>query len=179
MIHARGEVVLDENGRPAVVHGTCQDVTESHRVEDALRAAEQLFRRAFDDAPIGMALIDLDGRWLRLNRALCQMLGRTEQQLRTTQLAELSHPDDRRLDRPLIKELLAGRRRSFAIEKRYLHADGTWSTRSCTSRSCTATASARCTSSASSSTSPSAAGPRPSAGPARSACRRSSTTRRR
>jgi PAS domain S-box-containing protein len=125
MIHARGEVVVDENGRPSVVHGTCQDVTESHRVEDQLRAAEQLFRRAFDDAPIGMALIDLDGRWLRLNRSLCQMLGRSEQQLRTTELNELSHPEDRRLDRPLIKELLAGRRRSFAIEKRYLRADGT------------------------------------------------------
>jgi PAS domain S-box-containing protein len=125
MIHARGEIVLDETGRPAVVHGTCQDVTESHRVEDQLRAAEQLFRRAFDDAPIGMALIDLDGRWLRLNRSLCQMLGRSEQQLRTTELNELSHPEDRRLDRPLIKELLAGRRRSFAIEKRYLRADGT------------------------------------------------------
>src|SRR4051812_13231238 len=125
MIHARGEVVVDERGRPSVVHGTCQDVTESHRVEDQLRAAEQLFRRAFDDAPIGMALIDLDGRWLRLNRSLCQMLGRSEQQLRTTELNELSHPEDRRLDRPLIKELLAGRRRSFAIEKRYLRADGT------------------------------------------------------
>ena len=42
MIHARGEVVCDEQGRPAVVQGTCQDVTESRRVEDALRAAEQL-----------------------------------------------------------------------------------------------------------------------------------------
>jgi two-component system cell cycle sensor histidine kinase/response regulator CckA len=125
MIHARGEIVLDEEGRPAVVHGTCQDVTDNRRVEDALRATEQLFRRAFDDAPIGMALIDLDGGWLRLNRSLCQMLGRSEQQLRTSQLNELSHPEDRRLDRPLIKELLAGRRRSFAIEKRYLRADGT------------------------------------------------------
>jgi two-component system cell cycle sensor histidine kinase/response regulator CckA len=124
MIHARGEVVCDEQGRPAVVQGTCQDVTEARRVEDALRAAEQLFRRAFDDAPIGMALIDLEGRWLRLNRAISQMLGRSEQELRTTQLSELNHPDDRRLDRPLIKELLSGRRRSFALEKRYIHADG-------------------------------------------------------
>jgi hypothetical protein len=123
MIHARGEIVLDDEGRAATVRGTCQDVTESRRVEDALRAAEQLFRRAFDDAPIGMALIDLDGRWLRLNRSLCQMLGRTEQELRTTQLNDLSHPEDRRLDLPLTKELLAGRRRSYAIEKRYLRAD--------------------------------------------------------
>jgi PAS domain S-box-containing protein len=124
MIHARGEVVCDDQGRPAFVQGTCQDVTEARRVEDALRAAEQLFRRAFDDAPIGMALIDLEGRWLRLNRAISQMLGRSEQELRMTQLSELNHPEDRRLDRPLIKELLSGRRRSFAIEKRYIHADG-------------------------------------------------------
>ncbi|HEX6389275.1 MAG TPA: PAS domain S-box protein, partial [Solirubrobacteraceae bacterium] len=124
MIHARGEVVSDGRGRPAVVQGTCQDVTESRRVEDALRAAEQLFRRAFDDAPIGMALIDLEGRWLRLNRAICLMLGRSEQDLRSTRLTDLNHPDDRRLDRPLIKELLSGRRRSFALEKRYVHADG-------------------------------------------------------
>jgi two-component system, cell cycle sensor histidine kinase and response regulator CckA len=125
MVHARGEIVLDDEGRPAVVHGTCQDVTDNRRVEDALRATEQLFRRAFDDAPIGMALIDLDGGWLRLNRSLCQMLGRPEPELRASPLNDLSHPDDRRLDRPLIKELLAGRRRSFAIEKRYLRADGT------------------------------------------------------
>jgi PAS domain S-box-containing protein len=125
MIHARGEMVLDDDGRPSVMHGTCQDVTDNRRVEDALRATEQLFRRAFDDAPIGMALIDLDGGWLRLNRSLSQMLGRAEQELRTSPLNELSHPGDRGLDAPLIKELLAGRRRSFAIEKRYLRADGT------------------------------------------------------
>ena len=70
LVHARGEVAVDESGRPVVVHGTCQDVTEARRIEDALRATEQLFRRAFDDSPIGMALIDLEGRWLRLNRAL-------------------------------------------------------------------------------------------------------------
>jgi PAS domain S-box-containing protein len=123
MVHVRGEVTLGPEGAVAV-HGTCQDVTEARRVEDALRAAEQLFRRAFDDAPIGMALIDLEGRWLRLNRAIAQMAGRTEAELRTLTLRELSHPDDADLDRPLIRELLAGRRRSYAIEKRLLHADG-------------------------------------------------------
>ena len=99
MVHARGEVVLDDQGRPAIVRGTAQDVTESRRVEDALRAAEQLFRRAFDDAPIGMALIDLDGRWLRLNRALSQMLGRTEQDIRAL-AARRDQPPGRRAPRP-------------------------------------------------------------------------------
>jgi PAS domain S-box-containing protein len=124
MVHARGEVVLGDDGGPTVVRGTCQDVTGSRRVEDALRAAEQLFRRAFDDAPIGMALIDLEGRWLRLNRSICQILGRPEQELRATRMRELSHPEDRASDDPLVAELLAGRRRSFAIEKRLLGGDG-------------------------------------------------------
>jgi two-component system cell cycle sensor histidine kinase/response regulator CckA len=124
MIHARGEVLAGEDGRARLVRGTSQDVTERRRVEDALRAAERLFRRAFDDAPIGMALMGLDGTWLRVNRALAQMLGRDEDELRSSRLDELSDPDDRDLDRPLVEDLLAGRRRAYAIEKRYRHADG-------------------------------------------------------
>ena len=124
MIHARGEVEFDADGRARAVHGTCQDVTEARSVEDALRNAEQLFRRAFDDAPIGMALIDLEGRWLRLNRAIAQMFGRTEAEMRASSLDAFNHPEDVELDRPLVGELLAGRRRSYAIEKRLVHADG-------------------------------------------------------
>ena len=123
-VHARGEVVVDASGAALSVHGTCQDVTESRRVEDALRAAEQLFRRAFDDAPIGMALVDLEGHWLRLNRAIAQMLGYTESELRAKTLGALNHQDDAELDRPFVRELLAGRRRSYALEKRLVHADG-------------------------------------------------------
>ncbi len=124
MLHSRGEIVRDGSGLPAGMHGTCQDITESRQLEDALRATEQLFRRAFDDAPIGMALVDLDGRWLRLNRAVSQMCGYTEAELRARTFDELGHPDDSELDKPMIRELLAGRRRSYAVEKRLLHADG-------------------------------------------------------
>ncbi|MCD6727909.1 MAG: PAS domain S-box protein [Solirubrobacteraceae bacterium] len=123
MVHARGEVAAGDSGR-VIVHGTCQDVTESRRVEDALRAAEQLFRRAFDDAPIGMALLDLEGGWLRMNPALAQMVGYSEAQLRAMTLEGLAHPEDVGLDRPLVRELLAGRRRSYAVEKRLVHSDG-------------------------------------------------------
>ena len=52
------------------------------------------------------------------------MLGRSEQDIRALQLAEISHPADEHLDRPLLQELLAGRRRSYAIERRLMHADG-------------------------------------------------------
>ncbi len=126
MIHARGEVGVDAEGAARVVHGTCQDVTESRRVEDALRAAEQLFRRAFDDAPIGMALIDLEGRWLRLNRAIAPDArphrGRAAR--RQTLARASTTPRTSTSTARLIRELLAGRRRSYAIEKRLMHADG-------------------------------------------------------
>ena len=124
MLHARGEVVRGADGSVCAMYGTCQDITEARRVEDALRATEQLFRRAFDDAPIGMALVDLEGRWLRLNRAVSQMCGYSEAELRARSLDELGHPDDAEQDEPFIRELLAGRRRSYAIEKRMMHADG-------------------------------------------------------
>jgi PAS domain S-box-containing protein len=124
MVHARGEVVLGDDGEPVLVRGTCQDVTESRRVEDALRAAEQLFRRAFDDAPMGMALLDADRRWLRLNRALCQMLGRTEAEMRALRLDEIAQPADQEGERALMLQLLEGSRRAYAVEQRYTHADG-------------------------------------------------------
>ena len=166
MIHARGEVVCDEQGRPAVVQGTCQDVTESRRVEDALRAAEQLFRRAFDDAPIGMALIDLEGRWLRLNRAISQMLGRSEPDLRAMQPPTSAIPTTAAWTARSSRSCSTAGAAPSRSRSATCTPTATSSTRSCTCRSCTATASGRCTSSASSSTSPSAAGPRPSAAPA-------------
>ena len=164
--------------RAVAVHGTCQDVTESRRIEDALRAAEQLFRRAFDDSPIGMALIDLEGRWLRLNRALAQMAGRTESDLRATTLARAQPPGGRR-PRPAA-DPRAARGPPPQLRDREAH-DARRRARAAPARARVADArrrrAARCTSSSSSSTSASAAARRPSAAPASSACRRSSTTR--
>ena len=125
MIHARGEVVFDERRPPG---GRARHVPGRHREPPRRgRAARRraalpprLRRRADRDGahrPRG-PLAAAEPRDLR------QMLGRTEPELRATQLSELNHPEDRRLDRPLVKELLAGRRRSFALEKRYVHADG-------------------------------------------------------
>ena len=158
-------------GQAVVVHGTCQDVTEQRSVEDALRNAEQLFRRAFDDAPIGMALIDLEGRWLRLNRSIAQMFGRTESEMRAATLESFNHPDDVELDRPLIRELLAGRRRSYALEKRFVHADGRVLHVLAHVSLMHGDGERPCTSWSSWWTSVSVAGPRPSGAPASSACR--------
>ncbi|MEA2382128.1 MAG: hypothetical protein QOH72_2099, partial [Solirubrobacteraceae bacterium] len=124
MIHARGEVVCDEQGRPAVVQGTCQDVTESRRVEDALRAAEQLFRRAFDDAPIGMVIATRDGRCERVNRRLSELLGYSEDELLGSMSVDMIHSGDPGGEEDGLRELISGARPTLAIEKRLLDRNG-------------------------------------------------------
>ena len=81
-------------------------------------------RLAFDHAPIGMAIMSPAGRWLRVNRALCEMTGYTEEQLLARTCREITHPDDLDADLGPVRRILAGEIRSFEIDKRYLRADG-------------------------------------------------------
>ncbi len=95
--------------------------------EQALRAleAEERFRSAFDNAPIGLALVGLDGSWIRVNQALCEMTGYSERELLARTFQEITHPDDLEADLALMQRTLADEIRTYEIEKRYFHADGT------------------------------------------------------
>jgi PAS domain S-box-containing protein len=100
------------------------DLTERNRTMAALRESEERFRSAFDSAGIGMALVDLDGRWLRVNRAICEIVGYSEADLVTKTLQDLTHPEDLNLDTEEIGSLLANRQRYYQIEKRYIDIHG-------------------------------------------------------
>ncbi len=100
-------------------------LAEREVAEGALARAEERFRTAFAQAPIGMALTSLEGRFLQVNRALCRLTGHTEQQLLGMAFAsELTHPDDRRADRATAARMRAGEIELHDAEKRYLHAAG-------------------------------------------------------
>jgi diguanylate cyclase (GGDEF)-like protein/PAS domain S-box-containing protein len=94
------------------------------RAERARREAEETFRSAFEDAPIGMALITLEPRFLRVNPALCELLGYFEDELLAMDPRSVTHPDDLARDVELGRETLAGQRRSYRREQRYVRADG-------------------------------------------------------
>lgn len=82
------------------------------------------FENAFSNAPIGMALIDMDGRWLLVNDALCRITGHAESELKARTLCSLTHPDDIDLDASLSRQLLDGKVPSYQVEKRCMHAWG-------------------------------------------------------
>ena len=91
---------------------------------DTLDAAV-LFETAFSGAPTGMALVGLDGSWLRVNSALSRMLGMSESELRARTFQSVTHPDDLDADLKHVEDLLAGRSDGYTMEKRYVAADGT------------------------------------------------------
>jgi PAS domain S-box-containing protein len=90
-----------------------------------LATAEQLFRGAFDGSPIGMAQTDGDGRFVRVNQALCELTGRTRQQLGGQRFDALTHPGDTGRDKLAIAALLSGERRQYKAETRFAHVSGT------------------------------------------------------
>ncbi|MEQ8996292.1 MAG: PAS domain S-box protein [Coleofasciculus sp. B1-GNL1-01] len=97
---------------------------QSIQAQAALQESEERFRNAFDYAGIGMALVDLDGRFMKVNHSLCQMTGYSELELLSKTFQAITHPDDLAADIALVKRLLAGQIRFYQLEKRYIHKQG-------------------------------------------------------
>ena len=123
-VHGRGDVRRDQHGGVRYAFGTTQDVTERHQAEVARQEAQELFETAFSHAPIGMALIGLDGRWLKVNRAVCTITGWPEPELLKRTFQDITHPDDLEADLAQVERLIAGKINEYQIEKRYLTRTG-------------------------------------------------------
>lgn len=91
---------------------------------DALMLSEEQFRKSFNTAAIGMALVGTDGSWLKVNEALCKMLGMNESYLLSRTFQHITHPDDLELDLELLTSLINGERDHYHMDKRYFHHDG-------------------------------------------------------
>ncbi len=111
-------------GTPPYFISQVQDITDRKRAEEQLRHAEQQFRSAFDDAAVGMALLSLDGKFIRVNQSLCEIVGYAEAELLAQTFRGLTHPDDRAGDAALTARARAGELRTYRREKRYVHKAG-------------------------------------------------------
>ena len=122
---------IPQEGPPAFT-GHLRDITERKKSEDALRTAhaqvlrsEERWRSVFENSAVGVALTDLNGRFIATNSVYQRMLGYTELDLQSLTFLEITHEHDRDAKAMLITELLAGKRQEFQIEKQYRRKDGT------------------------------------------------------
>ncbi len=119
-----GRALVNDEG--VVIGGVdaVRDIQAQKDAQLALEESEERFRRAMMDAAIGMAIISPEGGFVRVNPAMCTLLGRDESTLMTSTWQELTHPDDLDIDLQLVQEVTAGTRETYRLPKRYLKPSG-------------------------------------------------------
>ena len=123
-VWVRARCALFRAGDEELLLVVLADITERRQAEEALRDSEAHFYSAFEHAPFGMALVAPDGRWLRVNRALCAMLGYPEVDLLTQTVQDVTHPDDLETNLAFVRGMLSGDIQSYQMETRYIHRTG-------------------------------------------------------
>jgi PAS domain S-box-containing protein len=123
-IHDRGYITRDGMGIASRVIGAMQDLTNQKIAESNLRESEDRFRRVFEEGPLGIALVGKDYRFLKVNTALCKMLGYDKSELVQMSFVDITCPDDVGEDVRLTEQLFKGEIPNFRMEKRYLKKNG-------------------------------------------------------
>ncbi|WP_029147164.1 diguanylate cyclase domain-containing protein [Methylophilus sp. 5] len=116
-------IVRDGQVSGAVV--VFDDISSRKKTESALRASEKSFREIMEFAPIGMAIVSLEGRFTKVNQALCNIVGYRNEVLLATTFQEITHADDLAKDLQYVQQLLAGDINAYQMEKRYIRQDKT------------------------------------------------------
>ncbi len=117
----------DDEGRVTQIIGAAVDITEHRRAEEALTESRERFRTMFEEAPLGVALIDsLTGRILQVNARYAAIVERTPEEMTSIDWMRITHPDDVQSQLDLVAPMLAGITPGFDMQKRYVKPDGTW-----------------------------------------------------
>ena len=129
-VRASSSTEQDEQGRACVI-GVIQDITAHKQAElslrqreNQLRESEELFRATFDHAHIGVTLVSTEGRFLRVNPALCRMLGYSAEELTQLCFNDVTYPEDKQIGSEILAQALADGPAHGEFGKRYLHKAG-------------------------------------------------------
>lgn len=101
-----------------------QEFAERERAEEAFRESEERFRRAFEGAGVGMAMVSTEGRFLQVNRFLCELLGRHAKEMVGKRFQDFTYSQDLPMNMKRFRSLVEGKIEHLTFEKRYLHQDG-------------------------------------------------------
>ena len=121
---ARGTVLRDPDGKPVRFIGTSTDITDRKRAEEALRETGERFRGTFENAAVGIGLVDPTGQLLRVNQRCCDILRYSREELLGKNFLDFSHPDDLATTTERFAGLMRGDSPGYTIEKRYVRKDG-------------------------------------------------------
>ncbi len=117
--------LFERDGTFSGVLSMAQDITDRMQAEESLRLSEERFRSTFEQAGVGVAHISSDGRWLRVNYKLCEILGYTrDEMLSGMHFQDITHPEDLDRNISLFEKALTAPLNSYSMEKRYLHKSG-------------------------------------------------------
>ena len=112
-------------GHPVGFRGIMRNITGRRRAEETLRKSKEWFHAIFAQTAVGVAEIEMaTGRFLTVNQRLCELMGRTEEELLATTFQAMTHPDDLHLHEEKTALLLAGKIEHYTLEKRYISKDG-------------------------------------------------------
>ena len=103
--------------------GFIQDLTQIKQAQEASRLYEEEFKLIFENAPTGVAVLGLDGKYLNVNSALCAILGYSKSELLNLSYIDITHPDDIDISKKYLRNLLSGKEVNYNFEKRYLRKD--------------------------------------------------------
>lgn len=113
-------IVRDDQGKAIRMIGAMQDITLKKNLEAKLRHSEELFKEAFEHSPAGMALVDREGAYIEVNEKLCQMLGYSNQEMKSLTFQEITYEDDLAADLKNKINLDSGQIPKFGLEKRFV-----------------------------------------------------------
>jgi diguanylate cyclase (GGDEF)-like protein/PAS domain S-box-containing protein len=117
--------LIFQDGKVVAFQAVARDITERKRMEEVLRESEGRFRALVEQAAVGVAEIEMStGRFFTVNRRLCELLGRTEEEMLATTFQAITHPEDLRLHEEKTALLFAGKIGNYSLEKRYFRKDG-------------------------------------------------------
>ncbi|MBW8243597.1 PAS domain S-box protein [Muricauda oceani] len=123
-IRAEATVIRDEQGTPLKMIGINEDITALKVTQLQLLKSEESLQGTLENSSIGMALVATNGKFINVNQSLCKSLGYSKPELLNLSFQDITHLDDLAIDLGLLKDLVAGKRSTYQIEKRYLNKRG-------------------------------------------------------